>query len=1376
MFSRLGYDHVLQELSEDPTQEQISRRLSEWLRDSERSSDDIVVIYYTGHGAIEMGRHYLLATDSAVNNLIGTAFPAENIVFMLASSPIQHLLVILDTCYAGIGISDLTTVAAELTGARFIHEAHGSGLWFIAAARPWDEAEQNVFADALLRALETAKAGQRQRYIHPGEIIDSVNRDLKDRGRQQRARYNVGDSSGLPLFFTNPRYDPLLPTGIDLDTQRRLREQDRLEHFSPRSRGVEFDSEPGWYFSGRDQIMQDLIDWILDSRTDHRARIITGSPGCGKSAILARLVMLSDGLYRGKAPLDHVPPTSVPPVGIVDVAVHLRNKSLEEVVAAIGAVAGTEALDPVALAQALSARVRPLVVVVDGLDEAGGSTNSGPQQNSESQRIARQLLKLLSGLPSVRLVIGTRPELVPCLGQSVKVIAVDQAEVVASSEISGYVYRILTATGVPGKTTPFQRDLELTVKVADAVAKRAYPNFLVARIVANNLLTTNVTPESYGDSWVSADFPEAVGDAFRDYLERFGSNEWRVRRLLTPLVYAEGAGLPWDNLWAPLAAAISGEFSSDLDIDWLLSNAGAYIVESIEYGRSVYRLHHQALADYLRRPQRDVDIQVRITRTLLDQVPVNPITGKKSWYLAHPYIRAYLATHAAAAGLLDDLVSQPDFLLVSNPERLLKSLNTLTTESGERYARAYRRAYSMLISRQPWEHVSYLELAAYCTGADDLAAELGQSHRSGRPWRVRWASWQLVGSYRILGSHHGGARDLTVSKVGDRIVAISGGWDNAIRVWDIHDGGQISECIGHTAGVRAVAVGALKGADVVASGGADGTFRVWDFSTGTLLFPPIVAHEGDIRCIRSGIYQDKVIFASAGNDGLIRLWVVAEGRLDCLRILDHGAWVNMVAFYESEGCTYVASGGDDNLIQVWAVETGEQVARLEGHTGGVYALAAAKLAERAILVSGSWDTSIRFWDPELGVEVRPAILDHEGPVMTVAYVTVGGRPMIASGGWDCEIRFWEIETGREIYAPLRGHDDGVMGLADCEIDGRGMLVSASWDSSVRIWDGYSNESRDIESGHRGGLVAVSVVADRQDNVIITGGRDAVLRMRDAATGRPIGRTGTSPAGPVSALHMSRIGEEVVAVSGCWDGSVHVWSPWELARAPRSFTAHDGPICAVLLLGADMGEYIATAGGDHKLKIWSLGTMELYSEYLGHDGWVTCVDTLQLNDRTVIISGSADQTIRIWDLAPNCEATDPLLVCHSPITALQAGRLDGQDIIVFGCEDGTVGAIHRPAEPEQRVLLRRHHEGAVTSVATLGDESSIRIVSGSIDHTVNVSVGDLDGIDLRTRVIIDLGCAVSDLSVVTADEFVVASSMGLACLDLNINATTGPPIR
>ena len=79
---------------------------------------------------------------------------------MLARSPIQQVLVILDTCYAGTGARDIGTIARDLAYLRSINEHLESGLWLIAAARPFEEAEQTTFVDTFERALAATHAGQ----------------------------------------------------------------------------------------------------------------------------------------------------------------------------------------------------------------------------------------------------------------------------------------------------------------------------------------------------------------------------------------------------------------------------------------------------------------------------------------------------------------------------------------------------------------------------------------------------------------------------------------------------------------------------------------------------------------------------------------------------------------------------------------------------------------------------------------------------------------------------------------------------------------------------------------------------------------------------------------------------------------------------------------------------------------------------------------------------------------------------------------------------------------------------------------------------------------------------------------------------------------
>lgn len=65
-----------------------------------------------------------------------------------------------------------------------------------------------------------------------------------------------------------------------------------------------------------------------------------------------------------------------------------------------------------------------------------------------------------------------------------------------------------------------------------------------------------------------------------------------------------------------------------------------------------------------------------------------------------------------------------------------------------------------------------------------------------------------------------------------------------------------------------------------------------------------------------------------------------------------------------------------------------------------------------------------------------------------------------------------------------------------------------------------------------------------------------------------------------------------------------------------------------------GKYMATAGWDKTIKIWSTESGELIKSFRAHDGGVNCI--AYSRDGKMIISGARDNSVKIWDTAFNAK--------------------------------------------------------------------------------------------------------------------------------------------
>lgn len=263
-----------------------------------------------------------------------------------------------------------------------------------------------------------------------------------------------------------------------------------------------------------------------------------------------------------------------------------------------------------------------------------------------------------------------------------------------------------------------------------------------------------------------------------------------------------------------------------------------------------------------------------------------------------------------------------------------------------------------------------------------------------------------TGATREFARHDSALFALSWSPDGLRIA--SGGVDKTVKIWDAATGVLLNILTGHNRFITSISWSPDSSKLVSAS--ADPTIRLWDANAGTLLreLEPDDHHglgngsaaggadEGYITVRWS---PDNRFVAAASGDRTVRVWDAVAGHHP-MKIFEHGNVVYSVAWSPDAGAlasgsldgnvriwdvatwddplfltfpesklhavawspdgTRMAAGTDDFRIAVWDTKTAERQGTLFGHTNWIPGLI---WSNQSGLISGSYDGTIRLWDP-----------------------------------------------------------------------------------------------------------------------------------------------------------------------------------------------------------------------------------------------------------------------------------------------------------------------------------------------------------------------------------------------------------------------------
>ncbi|GAA5884421.1 hypothetical protein JCM3774_006397 [Rhodotorula dairenensis] len=398
------------------------------------------------------------------------------------------------------------------------------------------------------------------------------------------------------------------------------------------------------------------------------------------------------------------------------------------------------------------------------------------------------------------------------------------------------------------------------------------------------------------------------------------------------------------------------------------------------------------------------------------------------------------------------------------------------------------------------------------------------------------------------------------------------------------------------------------------------------------------------------------------------------------------------------------TGSWDRSVRIWNLETGKEVGILRGHTRGVRALQFDALK----LVTGSMDSTLKIWNWRTG-ECMRTLRGHRDAVICLTY----DKQLLVSGSGDSTIRVWDFGTG-EVYS-LRGHSE--------------------WVNSVALWDSKSDGCEPASAGGGGGggtpLGVDTVGAPISDpalakqsamgKYLFSASDDATIRVWDLYT-RSCVRVLSGHVAQVQSLKIYIVGPNEAGQQAQTAFPDSLLEPpsrtpaeereeEEEARQRASSTAR--PDCTanqrlprVPAPGVPLFSPSSSVSSSSTAAADSSGSNNAAPARAGRQP----ADDFEfpLDKKPMVVSASLDNTVRVWNVE------------KSQCVRQQFGHLEGVwsvDVdklrIVSGSHDRTIKIWDRDSGKNLHTMVG--HKAAVTSVL-LTDQS---VISGSDDGEVRV---------------------------------------------------------
>ncbi|CAE6425532.1 unnamed protein product [Rhizoctonia solani] len=525
------------------------------------------------------------------------------------------------------------------------------------------------------------------------------------------------------------------------------------------------------------------------------------------------------------------------------------------------------------------------------------------------------------------------------------------------------------------------------------------------------------------------------------------------------------------------------------------------------------------------------------------------------------------------------------------------------------------------------------------------------------------------------------------------------------RVRDLQSGEE-KLLVGHSGEITSIAFS--RDGVYIITGSVDMTVQLWRSNSGDSIGRPLIGHSGLITAISFSPDGSKIV--SSCNDSIIRVFDVKRSRLIDSPLTGHSGAVTCIAF--APDGAQIISGSLDKTLRIWEINTESKTgitpfshfltivhslmdahprlvmsSPLTGHTGEISAVSFS--SDGLCVISGSSDGTARMWDTKTGNPIcRPF---KHNRVVNGLVISPDGKYLATRCG--TRVCVWDVDENSSIIRPL-AELFAIMTVAS-------VLLVSNYHTSrhhANLWF-ENSEMGEIEERHANYLrlfipyicsISLLVYTTRalllgsyiphpeevscicfspDGSRLFSAARDGKIRAYDAKTFKLLGPP-LRNSGPVTAIACTSRQGQIISSSS--DGSVRVWDIMDRESKRIAFIEYPSSGGATVITFDPKRNVVAFGFTDNSIRLWNfdcdIGTgSPISGALIGHSDLVRSI-AFSPNQR-LVVSGSDDMTIRIWDLQTSSSLGGPFIGHSGPVRSVAFSPDNSQ--IVSGSADGTI---------------------------------------------------------------------------------------------------------